>query len=208
MALLKRILPNKDKQIKLPPVKKSEIQGLQKKLDVDLKELVLVHAGRHWPSKTFPVEWWQSVIDTLSADKKQVCLIGKEDDTRGTVDVSINSSMIDTRDGLTLRELIILTSQAKVLISNDSAPIHIAGAFNNHIILIPTCKHPDHLLPYRKGSQSYRSAALYKKLMCYEYDSAPTHVGGSSADYVTGEWNDYLPEPEEIVDYVKKIFRR
>jgi ADP-heptose:LPS heptosyltransferase len=209
MALLKRILPSKDKQIKLPPVKKGEIQSLKEKLNTeDLKNLVLVHAGRHWPSKTFPSNWWQSVIDGLSTDNLSVCIIGRDDGTRGTVNMNVDSSLIDTRDKLTLRELIVLTSQAKILISNDSAPIHIAGAFYNYIILIPTCKHPDHLLPFRKGNQSYKTVALYKKLMCYDYDSAPTHIGGSSADYVTGEWSDYLPEPEKVVNCVRKIFRR
>lgn len=215
MALLKRILPNNNKQIKLPPVKKDEVQDLKKKLAVgtdNLKDLVLVHPGRHWPSKTFPSSWWQSVIEDLAQDLS-VCLIGKEDDTRGTVDVNIDQHkigepVIDTRDKLTLRELIVLISQAKILVSNDSAPIHIAGAFNNFIILIPTCKHPDHLLPYRKGSQIYKSMALYKKLMCYDYNSAPTYIGGSSADYVTGDWNDYLPDSKEVVDCVKKMYRR
>ena len=211
MALLKRILPNKDKQIRLPSVKKKEIQNLKQKLGIDnIKKLVLVHAGRHWPSKTFPLDWWQSVVDELSADNKQVCLIGKEEDTRGTVAVSIDSpkiklAPIDIRNKLTLRELIVLISQAKILISNDSAPIHLAGAFNNYVILIPTCKHPDHLLPYRRGSQVYKSVVLYKKLMCYDYDSAPTHIGGSSADYVTGDWKDYLPEPKDVSLCVSKI---
>lgn len=200
MALLRRTLPIKDKCIKLDV----SLDDLSNVVDVvgirNLNELVLVHPGRHWVSKTFPVEWWQQVIDDLLDHGIQVCLIGKHEDTRGTVDVRVHDGIIDTRDLLDLGSLIALIAQAKVLISNDSAPIHIAGAFDNYIILIPTCKHPDHLLPFRNGgNQYYKARALYKKLTVSDVNTQPTAVHGMSGEFVDGDILDYLPDLADVV---------
>jgi len=207
MSLMKRILPNKNKRIKLSvsfndTSEVIDVLGIQ-----NLNELVLVHAGRHWESKTFPKNWWQKVIDGLHENGLKVCLIGQDEKTRGTIDVEVRKGMLDTRNLLSFGALIALISQAKVLISNDSAPIHIAGAFDNGIVLIPTCKHPDHILPYRYGNQSFRAVALHKKLMCYEYESSPTTVYGSSAHYLPSSFYEYLPDVEEVVKETEKLYK-
>ena len=202
MALLGRILPNADKQIKL----QVSLDDLSEVIDAigitDLSQLVLVHAGRHWESKTFPASWWQELIDGLQREGIKVCLIGADNGKVGVVDLIAREGMIDTRNLLSINGLIALVAAAKTLISNDSAPIHIAGAFDNNIILIPTCKHPDHILPYRNGSQYYKAVALYKKLMAYEYNSQPTLINGSAADKLVGDFKDYLPEPDAVVNQV------
>lgn len=64
MAILKRILPNIDKQIKLD-VYPEEIKEVEDIVKCDLKDLILVHPGRHWESKTFPVKYWQDIVDGL-----------------------------------------------------------------------------------------------------------------------------------------------
>jgi ADP-heptose:LPS heptosyltransferase len=172
---------------------------------IDFDKMVLIHPGRHWESKTFPVEWWQEVIDGLYDKDIQVCLIGYEDETRGTLPVEVRAGIIDTRNLLNLGGLVALISKAKVLVSNDSAPIHIAGAFDNNIVLIPTCKHPDHVLPYRHGSVNYKAVALYKKLTLDAVSSQPTEIHGQTAEYVVGNILDYLPEPRIVVSTIKNI---
>lgn len=206
MALLRRTLPVKDKRVKLD----TDLDDLANVLDIvgarNLNELVLVHPGRHWESKTFPVEWWQQVVDGLLDHGLPVCLIGKHEDTRGTVDIEVHDGVIDTRDLLDLGSLLVLISQANTLISNDSAPIHIAGAFDNNIILIPTCKHPDHLLPFRNGgNQYYKARALYKKLTVSGINTQPTSVHGVSGEFVDGSILDYLPDPEDVIDHAVRV---
>lgn len=206
MALMRRILPINDKQIKLTV----DLEDISKVIEVvgiqNLNELVLIHPGRHWQSKTIPVEWWNKVIAGLSFEKIPLALIGFEDETRGTLPVSIPPGVIDTRNLLDLSGLIALISAASILISNDSAPIHIAGAFNNWIILIPTCKHPDHLLPYRNGSQNYKSISLYDKLVIDDICSQPTCIHGSSGEFIKGKWSEYLPDPKLVVEKIYKIY--
>lgn len=201
MALLRRILPDKDKQIILS-TKQEDFDELKKLLgDINLEDLVLVHAGKHWESKTFPKQWWQDVIDGLYREGKKVCLIGKDDDTRGVWDLDLKPGMIDTRNLLSLGGLIALISKSQYLISNDSAPIHIAGAFDNNIILIPSCKHPDHILPYRINK---KQKAIYKKLTLDDCKQAPTELYNISAEFIKRDWKEYLPLPSEIIKEVLK----
>lgn len=201
MALLRRTLPNKDKEIILK-VTEEDINKVKEVIgNIDLNNLILVHCGRHWQSKTFPTSWWQGVIDGIHKEV-QVCLIGKEDDTRGTANVEVRDGMIDTRNLLDIGALFAIISMSKLVLSNDSAPIHIAGAFDTNIVLIPTCKHPDHLLPWRKGTQCYKTQSLYKRLTLDNCDSRPTCIHGSSAEFVVGNILDYIPDPIQVINKV------
>ena len=219
IALLRRILPKKNKVIKLE-VNNSSFVTLQETISTIndketplpynlllklLDSLVLVHPGRHWPSKTFPTEYWQEIIDKL-ADKLPICIIGKDEGDRGYVHgLKIPENVLDLRDLLNLDELVALISRARLLISNDSAPIHIAGAFYHNIILIPSCKHPDHILPWRQNpktgevSQNYKSKALYKKLTLDDVNSQPSLIYGSTADKFNSDWSDYLPNIDSVI---------
>jgi hypothetical protein len=126
-------------------------------------------------------------------------IIGKQiGDGHGYVDVN-GGGHFDFRDRLSIEGLIALISKAPVLITNDSAPLHIAGAFDNEIILIPTCKHPDHLLPYRQGRKDYKAQALYKELACDGYCFRPSETNVHSLTELPGPMDHYLPDPELVV---------
>ena len=205
MAVLKRILPDKDKSyiLEFKPDSYNKIRNLTNLSDHS--DCVLVHAGRHWESKTFPDEWWEGVIDNLLAYGLTPILIGKTEETRGVVRLDNRDGVINLVNLLTLDELFAITNMCPVLISNDSAPIHIAGAFDNWIILIPSCKHPDHILPYRYGSKTYKTKALYKSLTLDDVSSAPTEIYEVLGDKIAKSWDKYLPLPEEVAEEAYKI---
>ena len=201
-ALLRRTLPMADKRVHLTsgPEDLAALRGVTG--DTDLEALVVVHAGRHWNTKTFPVDWWQAVVDGLADVGARVCLIGQDDETRGVLPVHGPQDGLDLRNRLTLAMLIALLKQAPVLVSNDSAPIHLAGAFDQQIILLPSCKHPDHVLPWRHGSVFWRATALYKRLTLDDVSARPTDVHGSSAEFQVDDWSRYLPEVDAVVEAV------
>ena len=210
IALLRRLLPVKDKVLQLPPPTLGTAAAIAEHVGPGLQpDLVLVHAGRHWESKTFPKAWWQEVVDALYAVGLRVCLIGRNEDNRGVWDLEIRDGMIDTVDMLSLQELATLISAAGVLVSNDSSPVHIAGAYDNWVVLIPSCKHPDHLLPYRDGGvQRYKTKALYRRLVVDTFETSPTCIHGSSGEFVVdGEFEDYLPTAGEIAACVSEIVK-
>jgi len=204
-SCLRAIMPDKDKQIRL----QVKFEDLTEAMDAvgaqDLSNLVLVHPGKGWPSKTFPPEWWSTVLERIAAKGFKIVIVGKYlNDEQGTVNVSLPPGAMDARNLLSLGGLMALISQAKVLVSNDSAPVHIAGAFDNHIILIPSCKHPDHVIPLRNGIRYYKVEALYKRLMTDDIDSTPTQVHGQTIDKVRGDILDYLPDPDTVAESVAK----
>ncbi len=213
IALMKRTLPLPDKTIVFQ-VEKSDfdeleiISGLR-----DFEGYIVVHPGRHWGTKTFPSEWWQEIIDGLHKRGEKVCVVGKTEagdppqyiaGARGTVDVICPKGVVDLRDKISLGHLAALLSKAKTLISNDSAPIHLAGAFDIEIVVIPSCKHPDHLLPWRHGSQKYKTKALYRKLIIDEVEGRPTQVYETSVDLKVSDWNKYLLDPLEVIENVSQ----
>jgi len=204
--VLGRQLPDEDKQIQLSYHQKH----LQEVLDICEypESLVLVHPGIGWESKNFPLKYWQDIIDGLVADGQKVGIIGKRiSDAHGVLEVDA-TDCIDFRDKLSLNGLVALISKAKTLVSNDSAPIHIAGAFENNIVLIPTCKHPDHILPFRHGNKNYKTKALYKKLM----EEENSYFGGDITDVWVAKYvpkghkiEEYLPDVEDVIDAVSNF---
>lgn len=209
LQAIRSILPLKDRQIKLTYglndlIKPSKIL---KEKDCDFSKLVLLHPGRGWPSKTFPADVWQEYVNILINSGYTVGLIGKRiGQDQGVVEVD-SSRCIDFIDQLTLKELIALIGQAPVLISNDSGPIHIAGAFDNHIGLIATCKHPEYILPYRNGSMFYKAAALENGGLYDTWDLRPSQVDGNAVHLCKElELRKYLPTSEKVLNFVKDSF--
>jgi lipopolysaccharide biosynthesis glycosyltransferase len=204
LATLGRQLPDKAKQIILT----YEPEHLKESTDISnrLDDLVLVHPGVGWETKTFPVEYWQKIIDDLDSLGFRVGLIGKHlNDKHSVLDVKCPSNGVDFRNKHSVKGLIALISKARILVTNDSAPLFMAGAFNNYIVLIPTCKHPDLILPFRNGGDKYyRAAALYKK--CIEDDEFkdPTLIGGWSMSQLPKGHTieEYIPETDDVIDKV------
>jgi ADP-heptose:LPS heptosyltransferase len=224
LTTLKRILPAKDKQIKLPMHKQGELPynpNAQREVgkvwsicpDIYDGNLILVHPGTGWESKTFPVEWWQAVIDGLTTADFKVGIIGRDLQKAGIthgaehsyLGVKCPQSGIDFRDKLSTLGLMALIRDSPILISNESAPIHIAGAFDNWIILIPTNKNPEHVLPYRHGSTWYKAAALYKNAAFEDYQFRPSNVEAESIARLKRPIEYYLPDPREVIDAVNNI---
>jgi hypothetical protein len=124
-------------------------------------------------------------------------------DEHGVLDVNCPDCGLDLRDKLTLGQLLAMIEKTWCLVTNDSAPVHLAGGFDNHIVLIPTCKHPDHLLPWRKGSQDYRARAVYRKLLEDDFPMAVNSIEWTTTG--KGKVEDYLPDPEEVARAVMKF---
>jgi FkbM family methyltransferase len=199
VSTLHRILPDDCREIKMPP----SMEGLIEAMDVAggiKQDMILVHPGKGWASKTFPKQWWEKVVQGLVDNGKTVGVVGQYiSEDQGFVDIDLPEGVIDFRNLLSLDGLISLIATSSMLISNDSAPIHIAGAFKNKIILIATCRHPDYILPYRNGSKYFNAFAFAKKLTIDEWDLSPTKIFKEAADVVKGDIIDYIPESEEVV---------
>jgi hypothetical protein len=209
ISMLRRTLPSDEKNvhIDIDPQDVESVIELLKDRNKD-KKIIVVHPGKWWPSKTFPKKWWQDVVDLLS-ERLSVVLIGKTlSEEQGYLDIKCPKDGFDFRDFTTLGENITLISLSEVTLSNDSSPVHIAGAFDNWIVVVPTSKHPDHILPWRNGSQRYKTKAIFKKLLQDDLEVRYTEFYFDTIDKLPKDKkiDEYLPEPKEVVTEIFKIY--
>lgn len=207
MNTINRMMPLKDREIKLTYTD----DDLEKVMEIypDPEKLILIHAGKGWETKTFPLTWWQEIVDTLDKNGFKVGLIGKNvSNEHGYVPVECPPNGIDFRDKLTIPQLIALIAQAPVVVTNDSAPVHIAGAFDNYIILIPTCKEGDLLIPYRKGQQYYKAVCLQKREIHQDQPVRSTDVNGWQTSHLPSGHTieEYIPEAGDVVKQAITFF--
>ena len=210
--MFRKQIPRIEKQIKLKVGLNDATELIDSVGIHQFFDFVAVHPGRGWKSKTFPSNFWNEVIKGLLDKGLKVAIVGKYvSKEQGIVDdLVVPEGVYDWRNKLSLSSLITFLSQAKVLVSNDSAPIHIAGAFDNHIVLIPSCKHPDQILPYRKGTQDYKACSLYKKLLIDKFFESDINDDSeqTTADIPEGaKYEDYLPEPATVVEEAYNRFK-
>ena len=199
-------LPLEYKQIKLEYSDK-DYNKIKELCGFD-KPLIVIHAGRHWESKTFPSDVWQSYVDILTTNGHKVIVIGKRvSKEQGVVEID-TSNCIDLIDKTSIKEMIALIANCQCLITNDSVPVHIAGAFDNVWIgLIATTKHPHKILPYRGKftSQLYKTECLEIKPIYDDYESRPTFIDCAKVDKCEeSKLRSALPSPEKILEFVNK----
>lgn len=148
LSALRLQLPIADRHVILRPVQPQD----QTILDIinEKQKYVIVHAGRHWKSKTFPTEWWNATLDSIKQEGLIPVLIGKHDgETQGYVDANPDGC-IDLRDKTSLSDSIWLLQRAAVVVCNDSSPLHMAATGDAFILFIASVKHVDYITHYRK----------------------------------------------------------
>lgn len=201
ISMWKCMLHVEDKDIHLTPeptfekLSKSESEKIDEL--ISKKKLVLIHAGATWLSRTFKSSWWNEVIkECVSADIVPVLIGANVRDGVGTVPLNESVPCIDLRDKTSLDDLTWLCQKATVVITNDSAPLHLAASRNPnepssglaHIGYIATIRHPSHITHYRHNPETGKN----------EWNWRETNLGDESK----GLWNDfdyYLTAPEKAV---------
>lgn len=199
MCSLRLQLPTADKEIQLGS---KEPKSIPEDDYFYIKNGVAVHAGRHWQSKTFPKNFWDKVLVGLKSRGITPVLIGAEtDDNRGTVDVD-STGCIDLRGRLEISESVWVLQQVAVLLTNDSAPLHLAASGDAYIGYIATCKHPDLITHWRKGQWQWREKNFGKGGIWDTVDFCPNKGDKVEAEFVAPELlNSWLPSPYEMSNW-------
>lgn len=199
-------LPVADREIRLPDFSHPEWDFFD--------YAVVVHPGKHWASKTFPAQWWESVCIAIQRTGLLPILIGaRVDENVGYVEFKAPPGVLDFRDVLPLEHTIMLLKKARCLISNDSAPVHIAAAGDAHIGVIATCKHPDYLAHWRHGQWAWRFKDLARGGVYQDLYKVMTalHVEDgqqiNSMDATPEQIASFLPEPSEVAAFAKRAVK-
>jgi hypothetical protein len=197
------------------PIEEKEIflSGREPKESFDISDSVFIHPGRHWPSKTFPKIWWDEVLACIKNKGITPVIIGGDSDTnKSTVNVD-SAGCIDLRNKLTVAESVWLLQRAKVLITNDSSPLHMAASkdpdFNQTgkawIGYIATCKHPDYITHWRRPDANGKAIFQWREENLglggmWDITPAMPNTGDTvTVDKVDPEiLKNWLPTPEHV----------
>ena len=206
--LLGYMTPTAYRRVKLLPPSKPEVEAMQaafKEIGLDLRYTLLIHPGNTWETRTIPGEWWKTFLE---AYPYPVCMIGNSEirvygdnlATSGMLPITGIPSMVDK---LTIRGSMIALSQAWGLLTNDSYPLHVAGAFDNHLFYFATTKEGFALLPY--GHR--RSFNLGKNVIPPEwYTAVGRKVDFNFFPQGVTSLMPYLMDPLHAADFVAKHY--
>ena len=98
------------------------------------RPVVAIAPGSKWITKRWPVQYYNSLIPMLTSLNIRIVLVGDKHDRMLAVETP--GSVLNMMGNTTLLELAELLRRCDLLISNDSAPIHIASAFDTYILAI------------------------------------------------------------------------
>ena len=122
--------------------------------------LVAMNPSARWETKRWPLESFVAVGDRLQQDgAARVVLIGGRDvrHTGKQVMRKMRTTPIDLMGQTTLKELIALLRRARLLVTNDSGPMHLAAAVGTPVIALFGPTDPTRTGPYGAGHTVLRS---------------------------------------------------
>jgi len=133
-------------------------------------KLLVIHPAASCPSKVWPPDRFAAVADQLSQEYAfKVLLIAGPKDTRlaEAVMVKMRQPVINLAGKASLGQLAALLERCSLFISNDSGPVHLAGALGVPVISI-FGRNQKGLSPKRWGPTGKKDIALHKEVGCVE----------------------------------------
>jgi heptosyltransferase-2 len=136
----------------------------------DTDNLLAVHPGASCPSKLWPVERFAQAADRLveKYGLKVLVVAGPKDIEKARSFVShMRNLPLDLAGRLSVSQLASILKRCRLLISNDSGPVHIAAAVGAPVVAI-FGRAQKGLSPQRWGPLGGRSRVLHKEVGCLE----------------------------------------
>ena len=126
-----------DKKIELFPSKEDEkyIDDFLIDKNCEDKKLVALAVGSKWNTKRWPTEYFNELIEKLEKrDDIKLVLVGGKDEEN--LPIKYSEKTINAIGKTSLLQLAQLIKKCKIIVTNDSSPIHIASAFDTYILAI------------------------------------------------------------------------
>ena len=106
------------------------------------KPFIAIAPGAKWEGKRYPVKNFIEISKLLNKKGFNVAVVGGKEDYPLGKEISENSTAVNLCGKLTLKESLAVISQAKGVISNDSAVVHMARAVKTPVAVIFGPTHP------------------------------------------------------------------
>ncbi len=138
---------------------------------------IAVAPGSIWNTKKYPAEYFENIINHFADRKNKIVLIGGENDKQLCEKITSRffSNVLNAADEFLIVESIQLLKNAKILLSNDSAPTHMGMCADIKVLTIYCSTVPEFgFYPYNKKS-SFMSFNDLKCKPCgiHGYDICP-----------------------------------
>jgi lipopolysaccharide heptosyltransferase II len=164
--------PTHDRQLlHLDPIAIQRVQDLLWEIGVNLEQpWIVIHPGATAASRRYPPESFATVAHHLvQADQLQVIFTGTQSET--ALVESIRSRMqaksFSLVDRLNLGELAALLQQSPLLLSNNTAPVHIASALGTPVVdlyALTNLQHTPWSIPHRVLFHEVPCKLCYKSI--------------------------------------------
>ncbi len=136
-------------------------------------EYFLVAPGAQVEGKRWPLRNFREVIDKIQQNSGMtavICGATGEEGLGVALSSASHGNILDYVGRTTLIELIALIAGAKMVLSNDSAAIHIAAAVSTPSVCVLGGQHFGRFLPYRRvaGEERPLPVALFHVMPCFQ----------------------------------------
>ena len=182
MDVLKAIgIENGDLDIFVPLQKEAEEWVFNWMQENNLKpdEFIVIHPGASDPAKCWPTANFASLMDRL-AERLKIVLIGSPQTIPVAVEIlrqtQKTSRFLDLTGKTTLAQTVSLLRRARLLISNDSGPVHVAAGVGTSVISL--------FLRNQPGINAERWKPLGPRGFILKCDSLAGQTGSISVDNV------------------------
>ena len=132
------------------PIEEGEVEEALGKFGLREKEYVVLNPFSNFPLKEWDIDNWAELMKKLEGFEKVVT--GLPSDREKAKRLRERVEFRDLVGKTTLRELMAVVRGAKLVISNDSSPVHIANALGVPAITIYTATSPAYGFYPLKGS--------------------------------------------------------
>lgn len=151
-------------QVHVPEDVETQMQELLRPFGEGAKELVGIAPGSVWATKRWPPAGFGEVTRQLYDDGYAVVLLGgKSDMTVATeVEISAKRNLLNLTGKTSLLQAAAIIQRLKLLITNDSAPLHLASAFQVPVVALFCSTVPEFGFgPWKTPSTSLGVSDLY-----------------------------------------------
>jgi heptosyltransferase II len=142
---------------------KEVVNNLLRDFSIDEK-FITVAPGSVWLTKAFPDEKYSKVINILKDFNIKIVMVGGEDDYGLCAKIKVlskNLNVINAAGKLTYLQSEELIRRSKVLLTNDSAPLHLANSVGTKVIAIFGATVPEFgFYPIGKGDVIFQTNGL------------------------------------------------
>ena len=124
------------------PLSEEEKRSILDKFDLEDRGYVLINPFSNFPLKEWSLENWKTLIKKLSGE--EVVVTGLKEDYEKARSLSEGVRFRNLVGKTSLRELMGVVAGARVVVSNDSSPVHMANALGVPAITVYTATSSDY----------------------------------------------------------------